>query len=43
MPLIAYILTKLDLLGHDIDQVTAHVHSTCPTTVFPTSLKIWGG
>jgi len=27
MPLIVYILGRLDLLGHDIGQVTAHAHS----------------
>jgi len=31
IPLIVYILRKLDLLGHDTGQVTAHAHSTRQT------------
>jgi len=31
MPLIVYIFGRLDLLGHDIGQLTAHAHSTCLT------------
>jgi len=29
MPLTVYISRRLDHLGHDIGQITAHAHSTC--------------
>ena len=42
MPLIAYILGRHDLLGHDIGQVTARANSTCRTMLFATSWIIRG-
>jgi len=42
MPLTVYISRRLDLLGHDIGQITAHEHSTCRAIEHvATSWKIW--
>jgi len=44
MPLTVYIVHRVDLLGHDAGQVTAHAQSTCRTTEHvPASWRIWGG